>query len=326
MLDFLGRWFTQSPKSPQQDVQEFLYLDKDRLAAYVDQLRAPVTYDKVPSWTAELSASGAVAKAGQTRTQRTYTPFEQLAYLERSLIESEQLAAGRWLGDKLQHLPTFRRETCFARRALLTEQQSGRQQAIWVSRYNPIAWTGRPTTLVLFEGSRAKDSDAQYLSEVSRFLVYIMAEAPAVWTPAAIKKDVKECADFGHAFKRVSNRLALDPFGFLEQLDARIFPERCITTTYRVRSAFTITAPKMIPAVVSLGYPISIAAASPERIEGEAEKYANNPGSAEIPNELHEQHLQITAELLAKCGESPGEIDEAISKLRSDFARGEDTT
>jgi hypothetical protein len=256
VFPLLRNWLKRPPKVPRQTVQEFLYLDIGRLSAYVDQLRAPVTYDKVPNWTAELGTTGPVAKGQQTRTQRPFTAAEQLLHLERSLLNSKELAPGRWDGTQRKgETPAFRKETCLARRVLVGDEASGHQQALWVSRYNPIAWTDVPKTLVLFEGNRVGDGQPKFLSEVSDFFYYFQDAEPAIWTPETLGKALdNRSTSLEEAFQKVSNRLALNPFGLLEELGARIFPERCISTVYRVRTALRTSAPKMIPAMVTLGY------------------------------------------------------------------------
>jgi hypothetical protein len=104
-----------------QQVVEYLYVDTARLSSYVDQLRAPVTYDRVPSWSIELSIPSPSAKAGQSQFAREYTLYEQIAFLEERLTENGQLAQGRWNGDQypkevLRESGTFRIESCLARR------------------------------------------------------------------------------------------------------------------------------------------------------------------------------------------------------------------
>ena len=39
-------------------LEEYLYVDDRRLDTYVEQLGAPIAYDKVPTWTAKLSLLG----------------------------------------------------------------------------------------------------------------------------------------------------------------------------------------------------------------------------------------------------------------------------
>jgi hypothetical protein len=70
-------------------VQEYLYLDKDRLSTYVDQLRPPVTYDKIPVWSAELAISGPAAKAQQSQDVERARNVLTMLKLEPVEIESK---------------------------------------------------------------------------------------------------------------------------------------------------------------------------------------------------------------------------------------------
>jgi hypothetical protein len=74
-------WWQRVTRRDRRYVEEYLYIDNDRLSAYVDQLRAPVAYDKVPVWSAELNLQGPTAKAEQSRVSRPYTSYEQIAFL-----------------------------------------------------------------------------------------------------------------------------------------------------------------------------------------------------------------------------------------------------
>lgn len=102
-------------------LEEYLFVDDQRLDAYVDQLGSPVTYDKVPVWEARFSLTGPEASGTQERHARALTRTEKIGRLVEYLEKHDQLLSGRPTGREVFHDNTtvFRLESCRASRVLI---------------------------------------------------------------------------------------------------------------------------------------------------------------------------------------------------------------
>jgi hypothetical protein len=319
MSNSIVNWFKREARENRKQVMEYLYVDRPRLSAYVDQLRSPIAYDKIPVWSAELSIPGPTAKAEQSRPAREYTLYEQIAFLEQHLRDSNQLATARWDGDKDDNA-SFRIESFLARRAIITDASSGEKLGVWVSRYNPSGASGRAGTLILFEGVHAKDERPDYLSSYSWLLLLFMKAAPRLSKAAVLGGAMNRAAaatDESMAF--LSEHLTKNPLGFLVEMGADIMPQRSISCLYRVRAACLSVASFAIPIAVTFGYPIYIAEASPQSVEGDHNLYSNDAVAVEVSREQHEEHLGISRHLLTNLGIDPGEVDAQIDQMRRNY-------
>jgi hypothetical protein len=72
---------------------DYLYVDHRRLDSYVEQIGSPVTYDKVPVWSAGISLTGPKAEGTQQRFARPLTTHERV----RMLLD--HLTGTRFLSD-----------------------------------------------------------------------------------------------------------------------------------------------------------------------------------------------------------------------------------
>jgi len=304
-------------------VVEYVYLDDARLSSYVDQLRAPVTYDKVPGFSVELGIPIPTAKAETIRVARAYTPYEQVAFLEQRLTDNGQLARGRWRGenidrDILRETSTFRMETCLARRVIVSDGAD--KLGVWVSRYDVAGRTSNPRTLLLFEGVHATDEPATYMSSYSRLLLLLVQSAGRLgeWEVMgdAVQKTHGGREDM---MTSVSEELAKNPLGFLEKLDSQILLERCIRTLYRVRHAAIIEAPWMRPIATTLAYPIYVVDAPASELDTDPTLYANDAVAVEMTSEDVERDLAALRERATATGRAE-EIEEEIQKVRREFA------
>jgi len=318
MFELVRNWWRRRRPS----VKEYLYLDRARIASYVDQLRSPVGFEKVPKLEVGLSITGATAKAQQDRVPRAYTIFEQLAFLETTLRQSHHLESGRYPGKSQEWIDaTFRTETCLARRAVLAGVKSAKI-AMWISRFNPIARVGVPSTLVLFEDAGTSDEAARVYSQMSEFLDLFANAAPSLLTTNVVSRLSPQSALGGDvAQKQMCDDLVRNPIGLLERMGARIYPERCITTTYRIRYACRAALPRMIPAYLTVGYPMSIVSAESGQLDKDATMFSNDDSSADIPEDLYTEHLKIASDLLKKLDALPDKSEGIPSSPRTDFAK-----
>lgn len=314
-------------KSP---VREYLYIDENRLNAYVYQLRDPLSYDKVPVLSAEFGLSGPVAKAQQTRAARAYTVYEQLEFLESQLRTNRQLVDNRWSGNNNVDTAPFRVESCLACRVVVTDPASagGDKTALWVSRFDPKGRVGRPTTLVLFEAVRSGDDPAEFLSTYSWLVVLLMKAAPTLFSPANFTSSLERAIEAGRPMERLSAGFTDDPIGFLAgELRAQLLPERSIRTFYRVRSASVSDAPRAIPVAVTLAYAISISETSANSLLHEKSLYNNQQGTVHLSREELEEHISTTVRLMKAVSASPQEIEKFIKNTSvSDDTKSKEKT
>ena len=146
---------------------EFLFTDDARLDSYVEQIAAPVTYDKVPVWKGSLSITGPSAEATQSRVARALTRFEKLKRVIEFLKKQNQLALVRTQSDRRAARTTpFLLDTCTAVKVRIPGSAGlsgadGPGIILWVS--DPLGRedvdTEQTCTLCLMQGfSRADDA------------------------------------------------------------------------------------------------------------------------------------------------------------------------
>lgn len=317
MRSLLSKW----RKASTAELREYLYIDEDRLNGYVNQLRNPISYDKVPVWSAELSATGPVAKAQQTRLARAYTIHERLSFLEAQLRDRKQLLDKRWSGAKDVENELFRIESCLARRIVIAHPREEQRAGIWISRYDPKGRTGQPRTLLLLEAVRTSDEPATFYSTLSWLIALMISAAPTLFTPATMQPLIDR-SDDPDWLARLSNALTADPFTFFRtDFAGQLFPQRAIRAFYRIRNASLSSAPGMIPVAVSIGYPISIA----EELQVPEEErglYMNDAGSGQLTRKEYDEHVSIGADLLRNMGATDDEVAKFKVGLLARFEGG----
>jgi hypothetical protein len=114
---------------------EYLYVDMRRLDSYVEQIRSPITYDKIPMWSAELSLSGPRASAAQSRQARPWTTSEKVQIFLDYLSSSKRLVSGTPFVFK-DGGPLFCVQICHAFPILIPYQEQNpglRGVRLWVS-------------------------------------------------------------------------------------------------------------------------------------------------------------------------------------------------
>ena len=119
-------------------LSEYLYIDENRLDAYIEQIRSPITFDKVPQWSVELSITGPKAGSSQARQSRSLTTYEKIKTLVEYLRGNSELEEGR--AEWRSHSDFFL-ETCEAIRVIipfseLLPRKDSSDIALWISSGN----------------------------------------------------------------------------------------------------------------------------------------------------------------------------------------------
>jgi hypothetical protein len=255
---------------------EYLYVDDQRLEAYFEQISSPVTYDKVPTWNAEIGFTGPKAGGAQQRFARPYTRHEKISkltkYLEdEGLVEYER--ADRPISDAEK---AFRLETCQAKRVFIPAKQRDSSLGglcLWISlmdrgsghgasqeqRYRQRLPSGN---LYLLEGYRDADPpELAYVHSPYSSLQLLtgggLARLGSDDSGASRYDDFEPDLSYTSAY-RGSGRSSVDPTEVLSQHGAQVGPARKIRSLYRIRATFTEpTEPKFT--LATFGYPIFIA-------------------------------------------------------------------
>lgn len=183
-------------------LREYLYIDNRRLDMYLEQIGPPVTYDRVPTYRAELSTTGPRVGATQERRGRTPTKHEKVQSLLKHLNTEELVYNGRpalpqrrHSADRLSAFETYSDlperghgadrhfvfETCSAVRLEVPErlQPDGNRKKLflWVSLPNPEgseqsqAGGDRPGILCLLEDFHLDDEASPYFRGLSALSV-----------------------------------------------------------------------------------------------------------------------------------------------------------
>jgi hypothetical protein len=83
------------PSQAVRGLTEYLFVDRPRLTAYVEQIAGPVHREKVPTWDVSLSLAGLGVGAKQTSEARAYTEHEMISMLDAHLRRHSLLAFAR---------------------------------------------------------------------------------------------------------------------------------------------------------------------------------------------------------------------------------------
>lgn len=240
-----------APSTP----REYLYIDGTRLTSYLEQIQAPVTYDKVPLWKVGLSLIGPNVEGAQSRVARPLTQEERLqsviSHLEnkRALLKSRP---GPGCNKKLKFcLETFQatRYAFFGTKVL---EQSVPSFHLWVAT-DEIITNGVEVRLFLIEDFRRSDEERVATLSGYSALRLMADELPALSSLVPASDTQQEERILGH-------QMLDDTDGFLQSLGGHKTGSRSITCLYRIR-ATCIDAPKPGNSArrrFVLGYPIAI--------------------------------------------------------------------
>lgn len=237
---------------------EYLYIDTKRVDAYFEQISAPVTFEKVPTFGGSLGISGPSVSASQAAHARHFTNHEKVTALTDYLTEGGYLGTSR-PGD-LEYLPTaqiFRSEICQGTRVLIPN--GDQYLPLWICDPLDSPQPVRPVgSLYLIEDFRQADYDGTDHKAVSSFSALTMLVEEVGEPDLAIGPGAWD--------NEASRHFSMQPFELVERLGGTVGSSRTIETLYRIRA--TLADRDSIPsfATVTIGYPIVIkeaAAASP---------------------------------------------------------------
>jgi len=131
-------WFKQANAPP----RDYLYVDKQRLNSYLDQISSTTTHDKSPSLQLDLSVTGISVRADQASRHRDKTDHEKICELIKYLDRHGHLGRRR---PSLNHtdqddtkVPDLVLEECAAVRVLIPaidRVESREGVVIWLSEW-----------------------------------------------------------------------------------------------------------------------------------------------------------------------------------------------
>jgi hypothetical protein len=172
-------------------VRDYLFVDQRRLDSYVDQVACPITYDKVPVWSATAALQSVGVNAVQSRVARPLSQVEKIRTLIEYLEKNTMLARGRpTIPDSAHRDPVFRLEQCYATRVLVPPKSEVDPKfgglTIWTSEALPANgaatdyWATTPLrcSLFLMEDYPVGDGwGCSYVSAYSSLLLLLDAAA-----------------------------------------------------------------------------------------------------------------------------------------------------
>ena len=250
---------------------EYLYIDSTRLSSYVEQIAAPVTYDKVPTWRAALSLSGPSAEGTQSRFARPLTTHEKLTHLQEHLARKCALLRKRPHMDDVirRDEAIFVIETIDANRYEFPPTSVGGLAvpsfSLWASRTEAdpsnkhIAYPGQ---LLLITDSRADDNPYSHVMSSFSGLTLLLSEleeSTKIELPQG--KIVEAARRSAQSDSFINTKLLSDISGYLTQAGGYWTGERRITALYRVRSSCAAySSPPWAFVNLIIGYPIAVSA------------------------------------------------------------------
>jgi len=240
---------------------EYIFIDVPRLESYIAQIEGKCGF--VPSYNAGLSITGPAAGATLEKVEHKWTNHEMITKLLDHLEKTDQLKRERGLEMHSQVL--FCLETCVARKVLFPSNVTAdlpgiKELALWIS-FEPRKSLGKvkesshisvgPLYLIesYFEDSPKVHTFTAY-SAFMYMLDNLIIDNQKLIMPKPPAEKIEDLA----------RRFSLDPFGYLEGLNAHISAPRRIECLYR-RRATMIDLDKYLEfkKLVTFGYPIFIA-------------------------------------------------------------------
>lgn len=231
-----------APKSSSRIV-EYIFIDRVRLKSYIEQLKGPRAFDKIPSWEVGLNLTGPQVKGQQTLNVRPFTDHEMIELLVKHLGKKKQLAVGHPSDHYDGHNGVdFGIEEMTARKAIFQVPERSpirglNEIAVWVSNPSPNdlnnSYYSEGTFLYLLESYW--NSDEPYKSAFSGFsaLSWIIGELAAVST---ISKSMAKAMIIDKGNQSNGRYANLHPIEIFEKLGAFVQPTRRIRSLYRKRS------------------------------------------------------------------------------------------
>lgn len=259
-------------------IKEFLFVDEKRLNSYAEQIGSPVTYDKVPIWSAELSLAGPKGGASQARHARLPTRSEKVDIILSHLVDN-QLVINKRPGP-MEIDATFVIEVCSATRVLVPAIDKSQRQSqdliLWISppgevKKNILHQTG---LLCLLEDFRYSDNDGcAHWPDVSAYTLLtsvvralqLDSRNTILVKPFQITDSENEQMNPYSAWRDYMPEFIANPVGTLEELGCIPGPSREIEVLYRVRELGheNFDWNELHPPRISVfGYPIYITTAS----------------------------------------------------------------
>jgi hypothetical protein len=137
---------------------EYLYIDKNRVNSYFDQIETPLKFDKMPEWKVEFGLPYIAKVAGnQSSFARPWTMEEKIRAIIKNLQENNHIEYERQ-NAKTERIKEFRFEVCSARKVFITPDDSKPSDFkglnIWIS---PAQRSG-PGMLFLIEDYQCNDT------------------------------------------------------------------------------------------------------------------------------------------------------------------------
>lgn len=264
---------------------EYLVVDRRRLDAYVEQIGPPVTYDKVPVWTAELGMLGPKTETTQTRHGRPLTQHEKVQLLLGHLAKEGKGALARsrpfeiaWVRpyEDGTRPPVFVLETCTAMRIHIRPGPGVAETHslyMWLSAAPEGQEDARAGMLSLLEDFPHSDDDPRncYGNSAFSLLLSLVTDLHdrigqtilGARIPRSRYETGQQDSDAVPAFSsdlKCFQVFARDPLPTLRRLGCLIGPERRIRVLYRIRE-FGIADWTRSKRCDIFGYPIVITAA-----------------------------------------------------------------
>lgn len=215
-------------------IVEYLYADEKRINSYVEQIKSPITYDKVPIWSASLTVVVPKVTATQARHGRELTLHEKILSLEKYLKKKKLVAISRKKIMKTHDL-VFALETFSARRVRIPPKLKEDSEAlfIWLSPHK--TQHGIDGWLCLIEDFRDSDSE-QVERDISGFSLF--HDLLDTIKDAKIDDSVKDSLPTNEDsnYFDLEGKFFKDPVKMLRDAGCKDWPPRTIKCLYRIRS------------------------------------------------------------------------------------------
>ncbi len=252
------RMTTKVFKKNKSPLVDYIFVDVQRLESYMFQIEGGIKYERVPTWSAGLSP-GPSAGISIQKISREWTYHEMITRLLTHLKDTKQLDTDRKHAVfDLDKQVLFCLETCMAKKVFFpsdvtTEIPGIKEFALWISleleKVSAQEKCGRPDgPLYLIESYFEGDTPFMHTFSGYSALMYILDN---------LRIEKKKFLPLGHDYeKELARRFALNPFEYLEGLNAHVSASRRIECLYRRRATMVDLD---IGRRVYFGYPIFIA-------------------------------------------------------------------
>jgi hypothetical protein len=254
---------------------EYLYVDEKRVNSYFEQISSPVTYDKVPEWSADISITGPKAGGKQLRFARPYTMHEKISKLTEHLEAKGLTVSGRasepeYMFPLRSPKAVFRHETCHARRIYIATGQSDSSPStlnLWISLMDRSASQAKsrdewqPGNLYLLEDYQGNDQPIRPMGSAYSSLQMLFGSSLRGGSAfTGIDIDLRDALDDQELRKEFVRDFSVDPTVALSRLGAQVGPPREIHSLYRIRTTFLDEdIDTEHGSITTFGYPIFIA-------------------------------------------------------------------